>query len=132
MNKENMEKIVEDFPEMFYDPQRGPQKFKPWQVIYCGDGWFDIVYNLCQEIHPMRAKVMQIKEKFGGLRFYCSFPKDYSELGYTHIRKAETLAWETCEDCGEPGELRIHNGWRLVNCQTCYDQYCEEHPEEKY
>jgi len=132
MNKENMNKIVEDFPEMFYDIQRGPQNFNPHRVIYCGDGWFNLVYNLCKEIYPMRAKVMQIKEKFGGLRFYCSFPKDYSEKGYVFIRKAEEKAFETCEQCGEPGELRIRNGWRMVSCQKCHDIYCGEHPEEQY
>lgn len=132
MNKENMEKIVKDFAEMFYDVQRGPQNFKPRRVIYCGDGWFDLVYNLCKEIHPMRPKVMQIKEKFGGLRFYCSFPKDYSEKGYVFIRKAEEQSFEICEECGEPGQLRIHNGWRMVSCQGCYEIYCTEHPLEKY
>lgn len=132
MNKENMDKIVEDFPEMFYDIQRGPQNFNPYRVISCGDGWFDIVYNLCKEIHPMRAKVMQIKEKFGGLRFHCSFPKDYSERGYVFIRKAEEEAFETCEKCGDLGEFRIRNGWRMVSCQKCHIIYCEEHPEEQY
>jgi len=45
-----------------------------------GDGWFDIVWRLCQDLEPLVAEagqpfeVLQVKEKFGGLRFYVSHP----------------------------------------------------------
>ena len=133
MKTELAHQITEKYPDMFYEERRG--KRKPTMhnnIIYCGDGWFNILMKLCEELHAMRPKVMQIKEKFGGLRFYASFPKDYSEQGWGEIRKAEAQAIETCEQCGEPGELRIHNGWRYVNCQPCHEAHCEEHPKEEY
>ncbi len=129
MDAENTKKLLNDFPDMFFEEGRGPnRKLIMGRNIYCGDGWFDIIYNLCKEIYPMRPKVMQIKEKFGGLRFYCSFPKDYSEKGYVFIRKAQGQSIETCETCGEPGELAIHKGWRFVACDKCSEKYCEEYP----
>ncbi len=131
MNQENTKKLLTDFPDMFFEEGRGPRKATMFgNSIYCGDGWFDIIYNLCKELYPMRPKVMQIKEKFGGLRFYCSFPKDYSERGYVFIKKAEAQSIETCETCGEPGELTIHEGWRLVACDKCLEKYCEECPKD--
>ena len=130
MNQENMDKFLDEFPDMFYESSRGPTQ-PIIRGIDCGDGWFDILYNLCKEIEPMRPKVMQIKEKFGGLRFYCSFPKDYSEKGYVFIRKAEEQAIETCEDCGEPGEFRIHRGWRRVSCTKCHELYIIQKDDEK-
>jgi len=130
MNKENSEKLLEDFQEMFFEEGRGPANKRQSTMfgnhIYCNDGWFDIIYNLCKEIYPMRPKVMQIKEKFGGLRFYCSFPKDYSERGYEFIRKAESKSYKTCEECGQPGEMRIIKGWRMVRCDQCNERILME------
>lgn len=132
MKEEHEEKLFNDFPELFFEERRGPRKHTMISNIACGDGWFDIIYNLCKEIHPMRATIMQIKEKFGTLRFYCSFPEDYSERGYKFIREAEEKSGETCETCGDPAEFRVRNGWRYVSCQPCHEKYCEEHPEEPY
>ena len=57
-------------------------------------------------------KVYQVKEKFGGLRFYINSGTD--EIN-KRIRKAEDDSYETCETCGEPGELR-KDGWWTVAC----------------
>jgi hypothetical protein len=45
-----------------------------------GDGWFDILWRLCKDLEPLgtefeaaggpKFEVRQVKEKFGGLRFY--------------------------------------------------------------
>ena len=57
-------------------------------------------------------EVHQIKEKFGGLRFYYGG-------GDEHISGMETMAeiWagRTCEKCGERGERR-HGGWIRTLC----------------
>ena len=45
----------------------------------CCDGWYDIIFHLCERLEPLIAnlddsgeqfQVLQVKEKFGGLRFY--------------------------------------------------------------
>ena len=133
MKQELVDKLIETYPDMFIEEGRGPNRKNTMiSNIGCRDGWFDIIMELCEEIHAMRPKVQQIKEKFGGLRFYASFPKDYSEQGWAIVRKAEEKASETCEDCGEPGEHRVRNGWRYISCQQCHEKYCEENPEEPY
>jgi len=133
MKEELAKKIINTFPDMFFQEGRGPdRKGTMISNIACRDGWFDIIWNLCEEIEAMRPTVLQIKEKFGGLRFYASFPKDYSEQGWEVIREAEKQSSETCEECGQPGEFRVRNGWRLTACDKCYDIYCKEHPVEDY
>ena len=127
MKKELEEKITTAFPDMFIREGRGPNRGTMiGNCIYCGDGWFDIIMNLCEEIYAMRPKVQQIKEKFGGLRFYASFPADYSEQGWALIREAEREAGETCETCGEKGEMKIKGGWRYTSCDKCHEEYLKQ------
>lgn len=49
--------------------------------LECGDGWYDLIYDLCSEImeayqeenRPLDIEITQIKEKYGTLRFYYIF-----------------------------------------------------------
>jgi hypothetical protein len=126
MKRKLAEKIMNDFPDMFIKIGRGANRETMiGNHIYCGDGWFDIIYNLCKEIYPMRPQIQQIKEKFGGLRFYASFPSDYSKQAWEIIRKAEEEASVTCEICGKKGERRVRNGWLSTECDECYKKRVE-------
>ena len=53
-----------------------------------------------------------IKEKLGGLRYYCS--GDETIHGMTWL--AEHLSHKTCELCGEKGKLTDYHGWLKVLC----------------
>ena len=56
----------------------------------------------------------QIKEKFGGLRFYYDGGDEYiSGL----VSMAESWAACSCETCGTPGERR-EGGWIRTLCDT--------------
>lgn len=55
---------------------------------------------------------VQVKEKFGGLRFYYE-GGDETVRGMVHM--AETLASVTCETCGSPGHIR-GRGWLYTAC----------------
>jgi len=54
----------------------------------------------------------QIKEKFGGLRFYCNGGDEFTE---GLIQMAEIMAECTCEVCGKPGSAR-NSGWIKTLC----------------
>lgn len=123
MKKELEEKIKQKYFDMFHEDARGEARSTLIRPGFeHGDGWFDILWKLCEDIHAMRPKVGQIKEKFGGLRFYASFPKEYSEQGWKIIHKAEEESFRTCEDCGKPGELTSDGGWMKVLCKDCNKQ----------
>ncbi|KWT98173.1 MULTISPECIES: hypothetical protein [unclassified Variovorax] len=57
---------------------------------------------------------VQVKEKFGTLRFYVS---GASDVQYAYIAFAEAMSARTCEVCGAPGELR-NSGWIRTLCDV--------------
>ncbi len=56
----------------------------------------------------------QVKEKFGGLRFYVS---GASEKHYNYIDFAESMSIHTCEECGAFGKLYF-DGWHRTLCDV--------------
>lgn len=129
-------KLEAKYPEMFSQPYGG---------VCVGEGWWKIIESLCSQIdsyvkwrnstresllkdNPYKHKipeyiepvvVHQIKEKFGGLRFY-------HDGGDQFVRGLVTMAEEwahvTCEECGHPGESRS-GGWIRT--------LCDEHEAER-
>jgi hypothetical protein len=61
-------------------------------------------------------RIHQVKEKFGGLRFYVeTIPQGGEEI----ITKYESLSYKICEKCGEEGQLRGGNGqWLRTLCEV--------------
>jgi hypothetical protein len=55
----------------------------------------------------------QVKEKFGGLRFYCS--NGATDKHWSFISFAESMSYVTCEVCGSPGK-RYTDGWHKTLC----------------
>jgi hypothetical protein len=86
------------------------------------DGWFDIVWRLCMGLEPLVAdfeqetgnqfEVLQVKEKFGGLRFYVNHANDAIRQ---RIEAAIQESFHTCEVCGQPGKLR-EGDWIKTLC----------------
>jgi len=74
------------------------------------DGWMQLLKDLIQDLIQLGwdRQICQVKEKFGGLRFYIN---EGSDAVHDRIREAENLSLEICEVTGEPGELRGDLGW---------------------
>jgi len=58
--------------------------------------------------------VVQVKEKFGTLRFYIQAGTDEH---YNYISFAESMSGRTCEQCGNPGK-RLGRGWIYTACEV--------------
>ena len=97
--------------------------------IACGDGWFSLIGKLSRDVEAiateMRAAgyhddklpiVIQVKQKFGGLRFYMA--NQTSEI-IKLIGEAQKDSLLTCETCGQPGNLFNDRGWYRTVCETC-------------
>lgn len=84
-----------------------------------GSGWAGIIrecYQLCVEND---ADIHQIKEKFGGLRFYTGTVRaDAGREFYNAINAITERSYEICENCGEPGKLD-KTGWWKTLCPRC-------------
>lgn len=67
-------------------------------------------YKCCKynKIYPPSVQIDQIKEKFGGLRFYYT-GGDEQIRGMVYM--AEYLCSKTCEVTGQPGTLCSRGGW---------------------
>ena len=94
----------------------------PWaDIISCGDGWLPIIITLDRELAKISDDyvIYQVKEKFGGLRFYAEATLS-SEKFDQLIIEAESLAARTCEICGLPGEMRhTESPWYKTLCSNC-------------
>ena len=62
----------------------------------------------------LQVTVAQIKEKFGGLRFYYDGGDEHIN---GMVRMAEAWADASCEECGSPGKRR-DGGWIKTLCDT--------------
>lgn len=85
-----------------------------------GPGWHALLDELHEKILAVDPdyKIVQVKEKFGGLRFYTEStnPKTHDlEIEY------ETKSYEICEECGREGRLhrRVPGGWVRTLCSDC-------------
>jgi len=115
-------RMEEKYPKMFSQPYGG---------FAVGEGWWPVLQALCSNIqHYLNWKnkdsevvpqvvVAQIKEKFGGLRFYYDGGDDRIQ---GMVSMAESWADKTCETCGKPGTRRS-GGWIRT--------LCDEHEAER-
>ena len=141
--KDELDKaLCEKYPLIFKDRQGDMKDTAMFWGFEHGDGWYQILDSLCgniqsyidwnnrsavagyKDFQPVEQVVaQQVKEKFGGLRFYY-------QGGDRHIsgmvRMAESWASVTCEVCGAPGTIR-HGGWIKTLC----DAHHEEREEKR-
>jgi len=106
-----------------YFPKVYPKIFSgKYGGIAVGKGWFDLLNQACRLIQSHldwkkdipQVVAEQVKEKFGGLRFYVQGGDDYTN---GIIAMAEQMSMMLCEECGAPGE-RGGNGWISTLCET--------------
>jgi hypothetical protein len=83
-----------------------------------------------------QCKAVQVKEKFGGLRFYVTFQSvdgaDEGDEDSLETRRfvsevlgmisfAESMSHRICEVCGSRGVLRT-GGWQRTLCDSCEEK----------
>ena len=108
-------RMEKSYPKMFEGKYGG---------FAVGKGWYPILERLCSNIQQhiewknrkeqvvAQVVVEQIKEKFGGLRFYYRGGDD--EISGM-VRMAEAWADVACEECGGIGKRR-GGGWVRTSC----------------
>ena len=120
MREELQEKLFSAYPGLFKQKDLPMSKTCMCWGIDCGDGWYELLDNACMKLKDFEElEFKQVKEKFGSLRIYikCRY-KDYEEAQQI-IDDAEAMSEKTCEECGDPGELRNVDGWTCTLCLEC-------------
>jgi len=157
MNKKNTAYLFNMYPELF--KHRDNVRVSLMRFGFeCGDGWFDLINNLCMKIEqwfnnnetndydenrnvigkstgvPGHFYVAQVKEKFGSLRFYVgAAPQAVHDM----IHEAENKSYYICEHCGMfagfPGEPGYKSFYRdgLSWVLTLCDDCLKKHLDRK-
>lgn len=129
---EENKKIIDEYPflrSMWWD--RDTQSYKwDYKTTVLDDvpqGWEDLILCMAEDIKPLLKEsnqlfdffVIEVKEKFGGLRFYhnCKCPEEVDEI----INDYGVLAENVCVGCGKPDALIVPIGWILPWCRDCYE-----------
>jgi hypothetical protein len=97
-----------------------------------GKGWLNLVNQLIDDILRIdpNIKIVQIKEKFGSLRFYYDYG-DSTEKTYKLIddlvSKAEKDSKTICEACGsakdiDPEGWNVNGYWVKTLCSSCIEK----------
>ena len=112
-------------------------------------GWTPLLIELTEKLIAIEKKnlpwykrlrkrnlitVAQIKEKFGGLRYYTGgINRLYADEVYELISEYEELSYKTCDICGKEGKLR-QTGWISTLCDFHFNEWLKEHgkDEEEY
>jgi hypothetical protein len=114
-----VEKLMTAYPQLFPKDADGNPR-EPDYHVWCPVGWQPMVEELCENLCKVVDKgtivvqIEQIKEKFGGLRFYYFCKGDRVDEIADLIHEAEERSFKICEVTGEDGELRIKGkdyGW---------------------
>jgi hypothetical protein len=123
MKKELEQRLVERWPSWFNVTGDQRETRMPDGFAH-GDGWFDIVWRLCEDLEPLVQQaekatvrpfeVLQVKQKFGGLRFYASHSHRTDAI-QQRIEAAELESVRTCEVCGKSGKRR-EDDWIPAVC----------------
>ena len=132
MKEELDKKLCEKYPKIFKNRNGSMQETCMYWGFSHDDGWYDIIDSLCASIQnhinnkryqfremsqedfdeEHQVVAAQVKEKFGGLRFYVDGGDDWV---YGAISMAESMSYRTCEVCGAPGKTR-GTGWIRTTC----------------
>jgi hypothetical protein len=100
------------YPEIFFSEHV--------REIACYPGWLELLDGLCQSIANHLGEnpdvpvvvVRQIKEKFGGLRFYYQGGDEWCRAA---VDEAQEASLSICEVCGRQGRL-VGARWVSVRC----------------
>jgi hypothetical protein len=109
-----------------------PKLYSSLSYFECDNGWINLIDELSKKIEEINRKypndedriyAVQVKQKFGGLRFYCYFDgisKEDRNLVYSFIEEAEKTSLITCETCSKPGQCYVSpTKWLTTLCQQC-------------
>ena len=127
MSPEKTKALFDEFPELYRGKELSMGENLMCFGFQCDNGWFNIIHALSTVI-ALHAKwhqcgeltypiAIQVKEKFGGLRFgYRSVDIDAVDGA---VDMAEQMSFRTCEMCGAPGQMHHRNNWLKTLCPSC-------------
>lgn len=92
---------------------------KGWRIAF-GEIMVDELNDILVKYNfADKYRILQIKDKFGGLRWYDSgVPEEAANDYNLWLDKYEELSYNTCIYCGEPA-THMTRGWIVPLCNEC-------------
>jgi len=116
-------KLYKKYPKIFKQQKLPMTKTCMCWGFECGDGWYWLIDHLCSQLQwdvdrnkRPQLEAVQVKEKFGTLRFYADGSDDYQE---GMIALAEFMSASICEICGSTDKVKQTTGWITTLCPKC-------------
>jgi len=125
---DHIKRLREEYPEFYTKVVCG---------VGFGPGWYDLLKELSENLRGLTQAtglvitVQQVKEKFGGLRYYVQYsnkkntPEWAIDAARALIDRAESRSTQICETCGKWGMVRA-TGWVRTLCRDHYEEWCKE------
>lgn len=91
-------------------------------ICECDEGWLQLIHDLIEELIAAGwdKQIRQIKEKFGGLRFY---PGPMNDEQWKIVNKYTLLSYSTCERCGSIENVASRGkSWIQTLCNKCHNE----------
>lgn len=126
MNIENTCYLIASYPKLYKQYNLPPEETCMCWGFECGDGWFNIINELSDKIEALNntpefeetpIEAVQVKEKYGSLRFYVDWVTP--ENVYDWIEETEKASETICEACGKNGKIKRIHGWLKCICEDC-------------
>ena len=124
MKKNLQANLCKKYPSLFQQHINHDKKSTMPFGIETDDGWYKLIDTLCMVIKKVETgdlptQIIQIKQKFGGLRFYVG--KANAEV-FGAIRMAEEMSYNICEHCGSTDNVkRRKKGFVYTLCDKCVE-----------
>jgi len=127
MNSKLQSKLFKKYPKIFRQRSLPITETCMSWGFECDDGWYWLLDMLCGLLqwdidHNKHGQIeaVQVKEKYGTLRFYTDSSDDKQE---GLISFAEYLSGYVCEHCGSTEEVTQTKGWIVTLCKPCLKEY---------
>lgn len=122
------------YPKIFRRSEFNSEPLDMWG-LECGDGWFNLIDILCnsiqnhvdskekasnefKQVENLQVIAQQVKEKFGGLRFYVVGGDEVTD---SLISLVESMSFKVCESCGNKGDKKVLGQWIHTACNPCFE-----------
>jgi hypothetical protein len=121
MNKEQMDEFLQSIGGFKNGFNLESNPITDSDFFEVGLGWFPLIKDLITDLIELgwNKEVCQVKEKFGGLRFYIN---SATSEAHKRISQAEIESMSICEVTGKPGKLRTDIGWYRTLCDEEYNK----------
>ena len=124
MDKKLQDKLYTKYPKIFRQKDLSCQQTAMCWGFDCGNGWYNLIDYLCDYIQYYlenspevpQVEATQVKEKYGGLRFY--FEGGNNKI-HEWVDFATGFSYRICEECGSMENVSQTKGWIVTLCKKC-------------